>query len=164
MPRVEVTVHATVGSQIGRYRLRDLAAPSNERHGWPVGLGRIVRTRGADGEELEALVLMTEPALAGVEIHAWPIGLLRIGAAAARPLLLCVAEDDPFMDLVDLAADGNAWHADPQQWCDALALLDPMRPPPSPARCLGHDAAAQFLSNAQHRFTQARQHAAAAGS
>jgi len=151
MPRVDVVVHATAGSSIGRQQGAGSSPLTRHHHtdGWPVGLGQVDNTRGAAGDELEALVLMAEPAMVGVTVHAWPVGVLFVEEPTRRQLLLCVAEDEPFMDLVDVVECGT-WHTTPHEWLDALNRLGgPARA--RHAHCEGHEAAAQILYAAQRR-------------
>ena len=123
MPRITVDIDATASSTI---RTSDDGASGRlTSTGWPVGHGRIPDTLDAEGLPLDALVLMPEPALAGATVPAWPLGVLhRIGAQAApaAPVLLCVAEDPSFIDLVD-TDDLPRWHAEGDAWASVLARL-----------------------------------------
>ncbi|MEU8974521.1 inorganic diphosphatase [Streptomyces monashensis] len=123
MPRITVDIDATASSTI-----RTSEGGASDRltsTGWPVGHGRVPDTLDAEGAPLDALVLMSEPALAGSTVPAWPVGVLhRIRAEfpCAAPVLLCVAEEPSFIDLVDID-DLPRWHAEGDAWAAVLARL-----------------------------------------
>ncbi|MGW9033186.1 inorganic diphosphatase [Streptomyces sp. NPDC055722] len=125
MPRITVDIDATASSTI---RTSDDGACGRlTSGGWPIGHGRVPDTLDADGLPLDALVLMPEPALAGTTVPAWPLGVLhRVGveSAPAASVLLCVAEDPSFTDLVD-NDDLPRWHAESDAWSAVLARLQP---------------------------------------
>jgi inorganic pyrophosphatase len=120
MSRIAVAVESTVGTMIGRQGPDHL-----ESERWPVGRGRVADTLGADRQPVDALVLMCEPALPGVVVQARPVAVLRlIGSDRETEELICVAADEHFDDLVDVA-DLERWHADPAAWAAALGRLSP---------------------------------------
>ncbi|MET7774997.1 inorganic diphosphatase [Streptomyces mirabilis] len=127
MPRITVTVRSTVGSTMGRQDDAAHAEPEPPGHlgGWPVGQGSVPDTLGEDGRPVEALVLMQEPALPGDDVAAWPVAVLHVVDGDRRTdELLCIAETECFVDLVDVA-DLGRWHAEPTAWATALARLSP---------------------------------------
>lgn len=101
MSSIRVHVSATVGSEIHAPRTSGGAEPERltgqGRAGWPVGWGQVDQSLTYDGRQAEALVLMCEPAVAGVEITARPIALLRL--TDEHPDVLCVASDACFDEL-----------------------------------------------------------------
>lgn len=124
MPRIMVHVSSTVGSTIRGSDAdgweRDLG---HDRDGWPVGWGHIDQTLLEDGGQAEALVLMREPALAGVDVAAWPVAVLHL-AGGDPDEVLCVAEEGCFTRLVD-ETDLEPWHAGAELWAAALDRLAP---------------------------------------
>jgi inorganic pyrophosphatase len=130
MSKIRVHISSTVGSPIhetpgaGLPVLRSTPERADQgRSGWPVGWGRVDQTLTEDGREIEALVLMSEPALAGMDVDAWPVAVLQLTDPATDELL-CVQEDENFMDLVD-EADLPRWNAAPGTWAAALDRMDP---------------------------------------
>ncbi|MEV0495296.1 inorganic diphosphatase [Streptomyces atratus] len=130
MSRIAIAVDATVGSTVGRddesATFEPDAPPAGHGAGGrPVGHGRVPDTLGDDGRPLEALVLMREPAVPGADIPARPVGVLHL-AAQGRTVdeMLCVAEDECFTGIVDLA-DLPRRHAEPGGWAAALARIAP---------------------------------------
>ncbi|RFU18958.1 inorganic diphosphatase [Geodermatophilus marinus] len=68
---------------------------------FPADYGFVPRTTGADGDPLDALVLLDEPTFPGVWVAARAIGVSWIGTDAGREAkLLCVALGDPAYDEV----------------------------------------------------------------
>src|SRR3954447_16707575 len=63
---------------------------------FPADYGFVPGTRGADGEKLDALVLLDEPTYPGIWISARAIGVSWIGTKDGREAkLLCVPVGDP---------------------------------------------------------------------
>lgn len=126
MSSIRVHVSATVGSEIHAPRTSGGAEPERltgqGRAGWPVGWGQVDQSLTYDGRQAEALVLMCEPAVAGVEITARPIALLRL--TDEHPDVLCVASDACFDELAS-ELDLRRWHADVSAWATALDRLSP---------------------------------------
>ncbi|MFF0126211.1 inorganic diphosphatase [Streptomyces mirabilis] len=151
MPRITVDIDSTASSTIRKPG--DGASGCLSSGGWPVGHGRVSDTLDADGLALDALVLMPEPALAGATVPAWPLGVLhRVGAepAPVAPVLLCVAEDPSFIDLVD-TDDLPRWHAEGDAWAAVLARLQ--RQAASEVTDCGTRAEAEHLiSDAHHAY------------
>ncbi|MFI6355227.1 inorganic diphosphatase [Streptomyces sp. NPDC050743] len=151
MPRITVDIDATASSTI---RTSDDGASGRlTSTGWPVGHGRVPDTLDDDGLPLDALVLMPEPALAGTTVPAWPLGVLhRIGAqsAPAAPVLLCVAEDPSFIDLVD-TDDLPRWHAEADAWAAVLARLQ-RRAAGQVTYCGTRTEAEHLVSDAHHAY------------
>jgi len=125
MPSIEIEVTLTVGSQIGRSLATGHAAEAHDHHtdGWPLGWGSAPGTAGPDGREIEAVVLMAEPALPG-PVAAWPIGVLRLDESPPRSVLVCVAEEEPFMGFTDLL-DHTDWNAAPEEWLHGFRRVHP---------------------------------------
>ncbi|MEU9318413.1 inorganic diphosphatase [Streptomyces sp. NPDC048295] len=155
MPRIKVEVESTIGSSIGRH-----GSPESAEHdvpgrdgGWPVGEGRAQDTLGEDGRSVRTMVLMQEPARPGDEVPAWPVAMLHL-SDGRRDLeeVVCVAEAEPFVDLVDLA-DLGRWHAEPAAWAAALRRLSPG----STYRvtgCGSRKEADRLVADAQHTYLQ----------
>lgn len=155
MARIEVAIEATAGSSIGRLQApgHSVAARLHHADGFPVGWGRIRGTSGITGEALPALVLMAEPALPGVDVHAWVIGALLLGDADSTELvMLCVAEQEEFTGLVDVA-DADGWHAGAAQWCNALDRLRRSSTVQGVSRCRRRIDAEQLLDAARREYT-----------
>ncbi|MGW2089908.1 inorganic diphosphatase [Streptomyces sp. NPDC001880] len=127
MPRIKVEVESTIGSPIGRNSSTEPTEDDAQSRvgGWPVGEGCAQDTLGEDGRSVRTMVLMQEPARPGDEVAAWPVAVLHL-SDGRRDLdeVVCVAEAEPFVDLVDLA-DLGRWHAEPAAWADALGRLSP---------------------------------------
>lgn len=127
MSKLVVHVSSTVGSAIHE----DTGGPAVVNGGrtdlwagWPVGWGRAEKTLTPDGREAEALVLMREPALPGVEVTARPVAVLHVGGDEPGDEILCVAEEQCFSGLTD-RKDLPHWHADPDVWASALDRMLP---------------------------------------
>lgn len=154
MPRITVTVESTTGSAIGsRGTARAVPEPPGRLGGWPVGKGTVPDTLGADGRPVEALVLMQEPALPGDEVAARPVALLQLSEADRdRDELVCVAEAEPFADLVDVPDLGRR-HAGPSAWAGVLARLSHGSAP----RVTGYGQRAEadrLVEQARHSYLQ----------
>ncbi|MFF9401641.1 inorganic diphosphatase [Streptomyces sp. NPDC014744] len=136
---VESTIGSSIGSSIGSFRgssvgsssgfsppdVSDGPEASGGADGWPVGEGRVEDTLDPDGRSVRTLVLMREPARSGDEVAAWPVALLHLNDGRHdMDEVLCVAEAEPFIDLVD-ATDLRRWHAEPDVWATALGRLSP---------------------------------------
>jgi hypothetical protein len=74
MSSFAVSVHRTAGAGPGTAH----GDPVGRMSGYALGSGTIEDTLGPDGHQIEALVLMREPALPAVEVTAVPIGLLHL--------------------------------------------------------------------------------------
>ena len=69
--------------------------------GFPADYGFVPDTIGADGDALDALVLLDEPTYPGVWVASRPVGVSWIGTGHGREAkLLCVAVGDPAYDEV----------------------------------------------------------------
>lgn len=131
MPGITIAVEATIGSTIRRDEVLDEPVPDEQdgqgrgTGGWPVGKGEVADTLGDDGRPVEALVLMREPAVPGMDVRAWPVGVLHL-TARGRVVdeVLCVAEAPCFAGLVDVG-DLPRWHAEPEVWAVAFSRLSP---------------------------------------
>jgi inorganic pyrophosphatase len=129
MSRITIAVDSTIGSGIGMPG--EATEPTPQRpcppgaSGWPVGRGRVPDTLDEDGQVVEALVLMGEPALPGVEVRARPVAMLHL-AGQDHPVeeVVCVAEAPYFADLADVP-DLARWNAEPEAWVAALDHLSP---------------------------------------
>jgi hypothetical protein len=153
MPRITITVEATAGSHIGHATApgHSIFARSHHADGWPIGWGHITDTSN-ENYALSALTLMTEPALPG-ELHAWPIGLIQLGNqhhCGGRLIVTCVEEAPPFLDLIDLD-DPTGWHADVDDWLDALRRLRPHTPRHARAHG-GRGEAEALIASAQQAY------------
>jgi inorganic pyrophosphatase len=118
--------------------------------GLPVGWGEVAGARLEDGSQLHALVLMSEPALP-VRAHAWPIGILHLGQRASEDVLVCVAEEDTFVDLTDLVHCAG-WNAELEAWLDALRRVRPQTPRHAYAYD-GHEAAESLVARTTAKST-----------
>lgn len=127
MPRITVAVESTIGSSIGKHDgpAPDASDVPGRLGGWPVGTGCVQDTLDRDGRPIRAMVLMPEPALPGDAVTAWPVAVLHL-SDGHRDLdeVVCVAEAECFVDLVDVA-DLGRWHAEPAAWAAALGRLSP---------------------------------------
>jgi inorganic pyrophosphatase len=127
VPRITVDVESTIGSSIGRHGgpgagIRD--APSRAG-GWPVGEGSVEDTLDTEGRSVRTMVLMQEPARPGDEVSAWPVAVLHLSDGRHDlDEVVCVAEAEPFVDLVDTTDLGRR-HAEPAAWAAALGRLSP---------------------------------------
>jgi hypothetical protein len=119
MSHVTVRISSTIGASA--------AAEANPwiRQAGPgtaIGWGHVVDTLGPDGGEAEALVVMHEPALAGVDVTVEPVAVLHLSDESDQTELLCVADDPNLTALIDaegiLPSDGPM-----QAWSEALARL-----------------------------------------
>jgi inorganic pyrophosphatase len=117
---------------------------------FPADYGFVPGTVGADGEPLDALVLLAEPGYPGVRVATRPVGVFWIRAGSRREAkLLCVPEGEPAYEQVRTieqlpehlrAAIGNFF--------DVYKMLDPE----SEAQAdgwQGADAARQVLQDAR---------------
>jgi len=94
MSTITACVHRTAGAGPGSAH-GDI---EQRMSGYALGSGTITDTLGPDGKQVEALVLMREPALPGIEVTACPIQLLHLHLdGAAHPVVLCAraGEDRP---------------------------------------------------------------------
>ena len=77
-----------------------------------------------DAEEAEALVVMHEPALPGIDVEAQPVAVLHLTGGIARDEFLCVADDPSYAALLQnpslIPPIGSA-----RPWADALTRLAP---------------------------------------
>lgn len=153
MPRIILDVEATAGSRVGRANAvgHSVFARSHHADGWPIGWGHITDTLHEDGHPLDALTLMTEPALPG-PLHAWPIGLIRIPGHRPDQIIACVEEAAPFLDLIDLTHPAG-WHADADDWLQALRRLQPHVPRHAQAHG-GRAEAEALIARAQNTYQQ----------
>jgi inorganic pyrophosphatase len=150
MSRIVISVHSTVGSHIGRPDGDGSAVSDN----WPIGHGCVRDTLGEDGRPVEALVLMEEPALPGVEVPARPIAVLHLtDAAHTVNEMFCVSDSPRFIDLTDVS-DMTRWRAEPDAWVSALARLVPGMMP-QVTICEARTAADRLLEEARHDFLAA---------
>ncbi|WP_406253464.1 inorganic diphosphatase [Streptomyces atratus] len=155
MPRIKVEVESTIGSSIGRH-----GGPESTEHdapsragGWPVGEGCAQDTLGEDGRSVRTMVLMQEPARPGDEVSAWPVAVLHLSDGRHDlDEVVCVAEAEPFVDLVDLA-DLGRWHAEPAAWAAALGRLSPGSMY-QVMGCGSRKEADRLVADAQHTYLQ----------
>jgi inorganic pyrophosphatase len=81
-----LTIHVSRTAGTGQGHLRD----------WALGSGRLPEALGPDAEPLDALVLMHEPAPAGVDVAAEPIALLHLRVdGVAHDEVLCACSGEP---------------------------------------------------------------------
>jgi inorganic pyrophosphatase len=149
MTRITLEVDSTVGSDIARPTLADVA--NGFKHGFPVGHAVLWDMLGDDGRQMQALVLMAEPALPGAKVAARPVALLHIvHIDQCVDELLCVSDGPPFSGVVDLD-DFVQWHADPVAW---TALVQRLQPGPQPdlVGCEPRGIAELTLADAKHNF------------
>ncbi|MFJ2909994.1 inorganic diphosphatase [Streptomyces sp. NPDC087228] len=155
MPRITVEVESTIGSSIGRH-----GSPESTQHdvpsradGWPVGEGCVEDTLDTDGRSVRTMVLMQEPARPGDEVAAWPVAVLHL-SDGRRDLdeVVCVAEAEPFVDLVG-TADLGRWHAEPAAWAAALGRLSPGSEY-QVTGCGSREEADRLVADAQHAHLQ----------
>ncbi|MFH8518418.1 inorganic diphosphatase [Streptomyces gelaticus] len=156
MPRIKVEVESTIGSSsIGRHggpEATEHDAPSRAG-GWPVGEGCAQGTLDTDGRSVRTMVLMQEPARPGDEVTAWPVAVLHL-SDGRRDLdeVVCVAEAEPFVGLVD-TADLGRWHAEPAVWAAALGRLSPGSTY-QVMGCGSRKEADRLVADAQHAYLQ----------
>ena len=110
-PPVTVIVEVPKGSrnkyeynhETGRMELdRRLFAAVN----YPTEYGFIPETEGEDGDELDALVCVTEPTFPGCAVPANPIGVLRMHDGERRnSKVICVPLGDPMWNTVEDIGD-----------------------------------------------------------
>ncbi|MFS0717302.1 inorganic diphosphatase [Arthrobacter sp. 1P04PC] len=127
MSKLVVHVISTVGSAIREEPDGPTAIARGKtdlRDGWPVGWGRVEKTLTGNGGEAQALVLMREPALPGVDVLARPVAVLHLGGDDPVDEILCVAEEKCFSHLTD-RTDLPQWHAEPEAWASALDRMLP---------------------------------------
>ncbi len=73
---------------------------------YPTDYGFIPDTLAADGDELDAMVLVTEPTFAGCVILARPVGMFRMTDDGARDdKILCVPIHDPNWNVLEEISD-----------------------------------------------------------
>jgi hypothetical protein len=100
MSTITVSVHRTAGAGPGSAH-GDL---TQRMSGYALGSGTITDTLGPDGRQVEALVLLREPALPGIEVTACPVKLLHLHLdGAAHPVVLCLLPDQDPAPLGDLS-------------------------------------------------------------
>jgi len=113
---VDVVVEVPKGSRnkyeydraSGRLRLTGrLQTPA----GYPAEYGFIPMTLSADGEPLDAIVLLEEPTFPGCLIETRPVGLLpTLDDSGYEPKVICVPLDEPSWDGVfDIAQVPDSW-------------------------------------------------------
>lgn len=151
MPRITVEVKSTIGSSIGKHG--GARSSRDEAPGWPVGEGYVEDTLDTGGRSVRTMVLMREPARPGDEVPAWPVAVLHLNDGR-RDLdeVVCVAEAEPFIDLVDLP-DLGRWHAEPAAWAAALGRLSP-GPAYRMTGCGGRVEADRLVADAHHAYLQ----------
>lgn len=78
--------------------------------GYALGFGTVTDTLGADGRQVEAFVLLPEPALPGTVVDAHPVALVRVCVdGIAHEEVLCLRPGDDPRPLGDLTRlSGNA--------------------------------------------------------
>jgi inorganic pyrophosphatase len=152
MTRITLEVDSTVGSDIARPTLADVA--NGFKHSFPVGHAVLWDTLDDDGRQLHALVLMTEPALPGARVAARPVAVLHIAHRdQCVDELLCVSEDPHFSRVVDLD-DLLRWRADPAAWAAIAQHLQPGLQADL-VGCEPRGTAEQALADARHNFDEA---------
>ena len=73
---------------------------------YPTEYGLIPETEGEDGEELDALVCITEPTFPGCRVPANPIGVLRMHDGERRNTkVICVPLGDPAWSAIEDVGD-----------------------------------------------------------
>jgi inorganic pyrophosphatase len=108
-PHVDVVVEIPRGSR-NKYEFdEELGVMRFDRRllgsiAFPADYGYVPDTLGADGDALDALVLLDEPTYPGVWVASRPIGVSWIGTDDGREAkLLCVPEGEPaYADVHDL--------------------------------------------------------------
>jgi len=78
-------------------RLHGVRPPGGRRGRVPGDYGFVPGTSAADGDPLDALVLLDEPTYPGIRVPARVVGalLVRAGDSEPEPKLVCVAVGDP---------------------------------------------------------------------
>lgn len=153
--RIDVLVESPKGSRI-KYEWDDeRRAIRFDRHLYsatvfPVDYGYVDGTVGADGEELDALVVTDEGTFPGCWVLARPIGVFWLEYDDVREAkIVAVAEQDPnWADLRDIE-DLPAHRRDEiSHFFDVYKDLEPSRVP-SPAGYEGRDAAVKVIAEAR---------------
>ncbi|MEV5986734.1 inorganic diphosphatase [Streptomyces sp. NPDC052051] len=150
MLRITVDIDATASSALRT--VDDVVSGRLTSGGWPVGHGHIPDTLD-EGQPLDALVLMPEPALPGAAVPALPLAVLHLAAPRplpVAPVVLCVAEDP--------RVGGSADTDDPAHrpaaldaWAAVLTRLRP-RTPCEVTDCGTRSEAEHLLADAHHAY------------
>ncbi|MBC3843287.1 hypothetical protein GXW82_32975 [Streptacidiphilus sp. 4-A2] len=156
MCEVTVMLEATVGSALKPGP--EPVVPDPDRggrrvlDGCPVAEGFVQYTLDEDGQPLDAVVLMDEPALPGREVRARPVAVLyALCDGQPTEVVVCVDTADPrFVGMAGLE-DLRAWHADQRSLAQLLGRLGPDRDW-APLRWEGPDAAEEFVFRAQRSY------------
>ena len=145
---VEVVVETPRGSR-NKYEIGSDGAVRFERRlpgafAFPADYGFVPGTRGSDGEPLDAVVLLVEPALPGVRVRGRAIGVFWLRTGHGREAkLVCVPDEDPaYREVQDLADLPAAQLAEIGHFFDSYRDLDPDKD----VSCEGSDGAAAAAS------------------
>jgi inorganic pyrophosphatase len=111
-----------------------------------IGWGHVTDTLTDDGDGVEALVVMHEPALPGLEVTAHPVAVLHVADGPPRDELLCVADEPSFAGLLDDPRLLPPSPVDP--WAHALTRLT-SRQVTVDGPCGSRDEAEHVLRDAQ---------------
>jgi inorganic pyrophosphatase len=121
---------------------------------FPADYGFIADTKGADGEELDALVLTEEPTFPGCWVRARPIGVFWIaypdeGEDTKEAKVLAVPVDDPnWAEVDDIGELAEHRRTEISHFFDVYKDLEPSRSP-SPEGFEGRDAALAVIDKAR---------------
>ena len=124
--------------------------------GFPADYGFVPETIGADGDPLDALVLLDEPTYPGVWVASRPIGVSWISKGDGREAkLLCVPDGEPAY------ADVHALSDLPEHVCDEISQFFDIYtglddgPQSSHDGQDGRDVALEVLADARRRWRAA---------
>lgn len=147
MSHVTVRISSTIGASTTAL---DIAWVREAGPETAIGWGHVVGTLCADGDEGEALVVMREPALAGVDVTVEPVGVVHLAGNTGRDEILCVAHDPTLLGLVRdqrfAPGDGPTL-----PWAEALARLT-SEPIDADGRCGSRAEAEQTLAEERHAY------------
>lgn len=157
-PSVDVVVEVPRGSR-NKYEVDEHGEVRFDRRlpgafAFPADYGYIRGALGTDGEPLDALVLMIEPAYPGVRVRARVVGVFWVMTGHGREAkIICVPEGDPaYHDVTDLAELPAHQLTEIAHFFDIYRDLDPHKD----VSCDGRDGAAVALRTlAESRDRQA---------
>lgn len=141
-------------SKRGELRLkRVLSAPVH----YPVDYGFILDTMGADGDELDVLLLTEEPAVPTSIQAARPVGLLEMADRKGidNKVLAVPAEDSRFDDVHGLSDVPDHWRVEIKTFFDSYKQLDGDAPEVRGWR--GARAACRVIKSAQRAYRQGKE-------
>ncbi len=120
---------------------------------FPADYGFVPETTGADGDALDALVLLNEPTYPGVWVASRPVGVSWIGTEEGREAkLLCVPEGEPaYAGVEDLHDLPEHLRSEIRQFFEVYQGLDD-GPASSDEGQEGREVALEVLAQARERW------------